>query len=420
MRRIAMQSNNIINVVLASADIDVANSLLKSMHQALPSFEIKASILLFGITEPRKIYQFCRPVEIIDIVTYYPPIVDSRNICQAHLRRKMNEFGGIGFILDDDLSWTLPENEFITVLEKLKKAGCDMAFSALSGDSPIPKEYTRTSPLLDVLIAIAVQYNDSKAMKIKEYVTKVDISEKIESNINTHHDFYTFTHKKFHKYDVDIATINWHDFIDRLVKGKSTTRTTPTPITITPAKGRERGGATLILNVDVLLCKNDAMRYLNLYSRRSDMIMATDAANYNFKLFNTPPMLKHLRDEAFDTHDSKKLIGDILGYALVESKEGANFCAKKFATNVSQRIEHTKFLLMESSKMMELLDLWLKNNNYIELDVSSLVKSMIAENEKTYLALTSIDLGVVNQSFNTFIYNRINYLKSDESTELAC
>jgi len=29
----------------------------------------------------------------------------------------MNEFGGIGFILDDDLSWTLPENEFITVLE---------------------------------------------------------------------------------------------------------------------------------------------------------------------------------------------------------------------------------------------------------------------------------------------------------------
>ena len=105
-------------------------------------------------------------------------------------------------------------------------------------------------------------------MKIKEYVTKVDISEKIESNINTHHDFYTFTHKKFHKYDVDIATINWHDFINRLVKGKSTTRTTPTPITITPAKGRERGGATLILNVDVLLCKNDAMRYLNLYSRR--------------------------------------------------------------------------------------------------------------------------------------------------------
>ena len=39
-----------------------------------------------------------------------------------------------------------------------------------------------------------------------------------------------------------------------------------------------------------------------------------------------------------------------------------------------------------------------------DLDVSSLVKSMIAENEKTYLALTSIDLGVVNQYFNTFIY----------------
>lgn len=406
-------------MALATAEPKIANRLLKSIQEALPSFEVKASVLLFGMAKPIEHFEFCIPVDVIDCFTYYPAIVDSRNLCQLHLRHKMNETGCIGFILDDDLSWTMSEHVFITLIEQLKMKGCDMAFSALSGDSPIPKEYTRTSPLLDVLMAISDERFDDEAVLINEYVGGIRTSN--EGITDAHHDFYSFKPREFYRYDVKLGTIKWHDFIDRLTKGRTTTRNIQLATMITPASGRERGGATLILNADVLWCQNDSLRFLNLISRRSDMVMATETKNYNFKLFNTPPMLEHRRDETFDTHDCRKLMGDILGYALVESRDSTKYCQKRFEVNLSLRIEQTISLLIESSKMMKLLGEWLIKHNHIGLEQNNKLNSMISENEITISELMSMDLGMASDSFKLFIENKVNIyqLKEKEDPELS-
>jgi len=389
-----------IHIALATAEPDVANRLLKSMKSKLPSFRIQASILLFGSTNPPKFYKFCIPVDIIDIVRFYPPIVDTRNICQRHLQGKMEQEEGIGFILDDDLRWTMDEHIFITLIDQLRANRCDMAFSSLSGDSPIPKEYTRTSPLLDVLIAISEI--DPTDLEIQQYIDNIDISHSSSVESNAHHDFYSFNQYNFCRHSVDISSIRWFEFIELLVKGKSTTRQVMMPKMITLANGRERGGATIIFNSTVLSFKNDAMRSEGLISRRSDMIMGTDASHSNFKLFNTPPMLEHCRDESFDTHGSKKLIGDILGYALVESRNGEGFCKNKFTENLAQRIDQTKILLRQSSVMLKLLERWLNNHGHIGIEESKLLESMISENELTISSLISLDFQAILESFNSF------------------
>jgi hypothetical protein len=412
MQHITMHHSRYIHVAMATAEPIVANRLLKSIQQALPGFEVKASVLLFGMAEPIKHFEFCIPVDVIDCFTHYPAIVDSRNLCQLHLRYKMNETGGIGFILDDDLSWTMSEHAFITLIEQLKMKGCDMAFSALSGDSPIPKEYTRTSPLLDVLMAISDERFDDEAVLINEYVGGIRTSN--EGITDAHHDFYSFKPMEFYRYDVKLGTIKWHDFIDRLTKGRTTTRNIQLATMITPASGRERGGATLILNADVLRCQNDSLRFLNLISRRSDMVMATEAINYNFKLFNTPPMLEHRRDETFDTHDCRKLMGDILGYALVESRDSSKYCKKRFEFNLSLRVEQTILLLIESSKMMKLLGDWLIKHNHIGLEQNNKFNLMVSENEKTISELMSMDLDMASDSFKLFVENKVNIYQLKE------
>ncbi|WP_202944292.1 hypothetical protein [Colwellia psychrerythraea] len=397
-----------IHVVLATAHPEVANRLLISMQQALPSFDVQASVLLFGMAQPIKPCKFSIPVDLIECFVNYPPIVDNRNICQLHLKQKMNERGGIGFILDDDLLWSLPELSFINIINQLNELGCDMAFSTLSGDSPIPKEYTRTSPLLDVLLAIRDDGVGGDIFQINEYLSPVESVVTSTDSINAHHDFYSFNPRDFNRYNVNVATLKWDDFIDCLVKGKATTRNIKLPSKITPANGRERGGATIVLNSEVLLCKNDSLRYSNFISRRSDMVMASDAFTCNFKLFNTPPLLEHRRDETFDTHDSKKLIGDILGYALVESRDVTTFCQKKFALNLSKRIEQTTLLLIESSKMMRLLGKWLIKNNHIGAEQISSLNSMASENEQVVLDIKLIDLDEVIKAFKIFATNRNN------------
>jgi len=401
-----MRHNRNIHIALATAEPDVANRLLRSMQHELPSFSIKASILLIGSSKSSLFYKFCVPVDIIESVTFSPPIVDSRNICQQHLQRKMNQEGSIGFILDDDLLWTIPEHKFISLIEQLIAKECDMAFSALSGDSPIPKEYTRASPLLDVLMAISDADASDKSVAIQRYISCIDISELGYVECNAHHDFYSFNQRNFCRYEVNISSMQWHGFIDNLVKGKTTTRQVELPSVITPAGGRERGGATLIFNADVLSIKNDAIRSIKLISRRSDMIMATDVAHASFKLFKTPPMLEHRRNESFDTHDCNKIIGDILGYALVESRDSVDFCSKKFTKNLSQRIKQTNVIIRESSIMLQLLERWLHDHKYIGIEESKLLKSMLSENKLLMPALLSIDMPLILKSFNSFVMMR--------------
>lgn len=395
-----MLSSRRIHIVLASAQPKIANRLLKSIRDALPSFQVEASILLFGAQQGSELVPFCIPVEIIDSVELFYPIVDSRNICQLYLQRKMLEDNIIGFVLDDDLLWKMPEAIFIPLVEELILNGCDMAFSALKGDSPIPKEYTRTSALLDVLMAINDKGVNVSNDSIGRYIAAIETTINEKDEAYAHHDFYSFRQSSFRRHKIDIDRLCWSDFIERLMKGKTTTRRVKLPNNITVASGRERGGATLILNPDVLSIKNRAIRSRKYTSRRSDMIMATHAANKGFKLFNTPPMLEHNRDETFDSHDSSKLIGDILGYALVESHQDGEYCRKIFRLNLLERIKQTNLLLIESSKMMSILIQWLSENDFDLIEQIDWLHSMMVENERTISALTSIDLEMVNESFD--------------------
>ena len=66
MQHITMHHSRYIHVALATAEPIVANRLLKSIQQALPGFEVKASVLLFGMAEPIKHFEFCIPVDVID------------------------------------------------------------------------------------------------------------------------------------------------------------------------------------------------------------------------------------------------------------------------------------------------------------------------------------------------------------------
>lgn len=403
MRCLTMRYSQNIFVVLATANPKDAVNLLNGMHKSLPSFRIQASVLLIGMAESSDLDDSHVPIEVIKYLPYYPPIVDSRNICQAHLREKLEKNAGIGFVLDDDLSWRFQESEFTEIVEQLLENNCDMAFSALSGDSPIPKEYTRTSPVLDVLLSISDEYQGLGLNDIDEYLSNISVANSKVSLSNSHHDFYTFDKNEFNRFYVDIVKIDWHEFIERLSTGRSTTRRIYQPTQLTKANGRERGGATLILNSDVLQFKNDSIRTKEFTSRRSDMIMATDAASNGFNLFNTPPMLEHLRDETFDTHDYRKLIGDILGYALVEAKDTNGFCKSLFQFHLSQRVEHTTFLLTESTKMIRLLESWLTNNEYIDRKHHLLLKNMVKENMQSLSAIQKLDLGEIEDCFDHFV-----------------
>jgi hypothetical protein len=144
------------------------------------------------------------------------------------------------------------------------------------------------------------------------------------------------------------------------------------------------------------------------------MVMATEAINYNFKLFNTPPMLEHRRDETFDTHDFRKLMGDILGYALVESRDSSKYCEKRFEVNLSLRVEQTVLLLIESSKMMKLLGDWLIKYNHIGLEQNNKFNLMVSENEKTISELMSMDLDMASDSFKLFVENKVNIYQLKE------
>ncbi|MBU2894971.1 hypothetical protein KO495_16840 [Colwellia sp. D2M02] len=395
-----MWSDKLVYVVLATAEPQRALRLIESMKKHLPNYRVISSLLLIGKAERLEQAPLNASVNVIDHLSYYPSISESRNICQSYLRIQMNEKSGIGLVLDDDLIWTMSEESFTPLVEELKHLKCDMAFGALSGDAPIPKEYTRASPLLDVIIAINNNCYYKKTKNIENYVASVSLQDRSNVTTNRHHDYYSFKPEKFNAQQVLIEKLDWSEFIINLAHGKITTRLMELPDEIKPATGRERGGSTLIFNSDVLLCKNDSISCLGITSRRGDMLMASEAHFLGFNLFNVPSFLSHQREESFDSHDYKKLIGDIIGYSIVEYKTDNRNSPKSFIGHLTSRINTTIFILKETTTMLSVLKDWLNDNKNLNEEISFAISTMIEENSISINYLQSFDIQAAIEPFN--------------------
>ena len=407
-----------IHIAFATTTPATANKMLRSIVKHLPSYDISAGALLIGQNEILHRKSFCITTEIIGEYYDYLPIVDSRNLCQGYLQKKLNLEGGIGLILDDDLRWIMDESIFSMLVNQLKLVHCDMAFSSLAGDPPIPKEYTRASPLLDMLIAIRNSGHINKG--INTFLNKVTITSDNEVNYK-HHDIYTYKKSSFFPSDTDLSKIDWYEFFSNIVKGKTTTRPVITPTTISQATGRERGGSTIILNAEVLNNKNISLHSDKWVSRRSDMMMACAAYNTGFTLYLTPPIMKHVREESFDSHDVVKLIGDILGVSLVESSYIGSDLSRDFESILSNRINQTSFILSETSEILKLLYNYLDEESFLNKDIGDIINNIINENQYVITKLHHIKITEIvkaHSRFNNEIIIPQSYIVTDEQRKV--
>jgi len=226
-------NSRILNIVLTTSEPEVASRMLKSIREKLPNYSIFVSILFIGQDTKVDIHTFPLPVTSIGTYKEYLSIADSRNICQLRLQEMMKAVGGIGMVLDDDLKWVMSEVEFSALCDQLVDQDCDMAFCAIEGDAPVPKEYTRASPLLDVLLAVASTYHSSS--DLNKYIQSVGSSLSLIDEPNRHHDFYSFHINNFKRVGLSLNDINWDEFIGRLFYGKVTTREIVTPKVISGA-----------------------------------------------------------------------------------------------------------------------------------------------------------------------------------------
>jgi hypothetical protein len=347
----------IINVVTASVSKKTALRLFKSITSTLPNYQFEFSLLLFAEKDTDPEIKF--PMEIFCFEKIPFPIGITRNICQDHLQKKMRSNKGIGMVLDDDLTWTQPQDKFTALLKSLLERSCDMAFMGLAGDAPIPNEYTRASPTLDLLFAISRQDCGEKTISVRNYIKQFNWKITSDPLQYSHHDYYSFSKNNFALTQVDLNDFDWEKFILNLYLGKTTTRNVFNHKAIQSSDGRERGGATIVFNPNILDIKNPVYRFGKWTSRRSDMLMAKEASHFGYQLFTTPVTLSHDRRDSIDGHSPDKILGDIIGYALVESRRDLRFDATAFSHAIINRIIKTKTIILHTNQQVELILDWL-------------------------------------------------------------
>lgn len=371
------------HIVFATSSVTMAIRLVDSIEVCLPSSNLSFSTLLIGCTSRSKL-DLPEKITCIGCYEEYLPIVQSRNYCQDFLKKRMRSDFDVGLVLDDDLLWIMPEIEFFDLIGELLSKGCDMAFSSLSGDPPIPKEYVRASPLLDVLLNI-FDGDEKVGCILSDFVSTVEVGCSHEGIDFPYHDNYAFDKNNFYKKTVDINGMDWDEFFLRLSKGKTTTRSVSAPKTIEVATGRDRGGATIVLNSDVLKYKNNSIFVGEWVSRRSDMVMAMLAEKSGYFLCRTPPILHHKREDSFDTHSPKKLIGDVLGVAFVASLFGDD----DFEFRFFDRLERVVVIIKETNCMLMIIKEWLEVKGLLTPVSSKLIGGMVKENNVTVNAVRS-------------------------------
>jgi hypothetical protein len=370
-----------IYIVFATAEPQIANRLCRSIKKHLPNLSVNIAALHIGFNSDTSTVKLSKNITLIARHQTFLPIVESRNHCQTFLQQQMTKSSDIGLILDDDLLWTMPEKHFLALIKQLKQHHCDMAFSSLAGDPPIPKEYTRASPLLDILLSIVNDNQQNPLIDIRTFISTINCNSTYIENTrlnHRHHDYYAFDKNNFYPQTVLISTMQWTDFLSRLNKGQMTTRPVIVPKQIEPATGRERGGATLILNPLVLNYKNTAIKLDKWTSRRSDMMMATAVEQAGYKLYSTPPILFHKREDNFDSHQPKKLIEDMLGVALVNSR--LNNKSLTFEQAFIKRLSKSRFIIEQTNDMLGLLSNWLVEKKLSNQAIIKLVSNMVYEN----------------------------------------
>ncbi len=388
-----------LHIVLATTDTHIAAPLIDSMFEYLPNWNLSFHVLLIG----QKYYSPPlphHPIQIFHSTSDNLSIHTSRNLCQNHLRQTLMERGGVGLVLDDDLQWFLSEERFNQMVHELVENRCDMAFSALAGDPPIPKEYTRASALLDVLVNYSRNCATPVYPELDQFLEQFTFLENSTDIAEwEHHDFYAFKKDGFLPVHLETEHWNWLKFIEALWIGKKTTRPVKLPDRILPATGRERGGATLIFNPLVLQIKNTALHWNGWVSRRSDMLMAIAAYKQGYCLHQTPAMLMHNRVFTFDTQGTKKSVGDILGYALVEnySREKPDF--QVFANMVSHRIQRTHEILMETNRMFSILP----HITNLSENCVTLIHQMVEENHTLIEQIRNIDIEAIRPAYEQWL-----------------
>lgn len=381
----------IVSVVACEAgSIQSAHRLYQSIKSCLSDFDVHFELLVYntGAYSAAVIERLNSEepgIQVFETVAEILPIVDSRNKCQQRLLQCLNESGGVGMVLDDDLLWQASNVQFSALLKSLRESSSDMAFLGMNGDAPVPREYVRAEPLLDMLLAI----RDAGFLvsDIEQVLSRLELDQLQSRPIVYEEAYYSrvLTLPENSNNKIELNNFEFLDFLRHIYIGKATTRPAFVVDDITSANGLERGGATLFLNKDVLSIKNFAFSGAGLISRKSDVLMATEAYKKGFCLHLTPPVLLHCRGEAFDFNGSAKLVSDVFAYALVIASHHS-FSAQVFKKALVSHIELTCMLIESTNLMLHVL------KKYFDLRVGSrkldafrkeneIIKKIFDENE---------------------------------------
>lgn len=312
-----------------------------SIERCLPGWLLSVEVLVFRLGSVPLSKSFEQPgLHVFHREQGELPIVYARNICQQHLHDLLRKRGGLGLVLDDDLLWTLPETGFEALLAQLASLDCGMALLGVTGDPPVPREYLRAAPLLDFLFHRAVCQPTGPVL---EYLAPIETDAVAPEE--AHHDLYAFTHLGFVPFSFDT---DMRDFFCRLYHGKTTTRRVTVTREVVEDPLARRGGATLILDPQVLAVPNKSVVLDDWVSRRSDMVMAITVAKCGYKIFQTPSALRHNRQPSFDSDSTAKLVTDVLGSAYVEHIRGVG----PTADLAIYRSQKTRAIIVEATRML--------------------------------------------------------------------
>ena len=383
-----------IDVVIATASAAHVVRLIASLTHHLVGFDLRIHLLLFGAGQRELSQQIPSHVKIFHRQSGYPDIAANRNMCQRYLQEQMLQNNSLGLVLDDDLVWTLSGIDWATLLQRLQSVNADMAFLGMAGDAPIPAEYTRAAPTLDVLLAIVQQRPHTASNQLRVYCEQAQACSLADSeHLHWHHDYYSYTLPGFRSAKLDLNQVRWPELVNHLYVGKKTTRSVNQLADIKPATGRERGGATLVLNPHVLDISNTSMILNGWTSRRSDMLMAMEARKMGYQLFVTPQVVRHEREVCFDSFAPGKLLGDLLGYALVEAGQQP-FEQKIFHDHLSRRTMRTLWLVEQTYLQLGFLHEWLELQQLSSVAIDAAVNRLQAYNCQLVKQLQVFLLGI--------------------------
>ncbi|MFT4929241.1 MAG: hypothetical protein ACI8WB_005372, partial [Phenylobacterium sp.] len=149
-------------------------------------------------------------------------------------------------------------------------------------------------------------------------------------------------------------------------------------------------------NPAMLNYQNLAITMGDYCSRRSDMMMARQAFFAGACLFSVPAILRHNRVFGFDAIGPKKLIGDMLGYALVEVYQGHQVSGEDIRHQFEHRLTKTQKILADTSMMLHWLRHALTAGQWVGATQIELIEQMLRQNQATLSQLGGLSIDLDN------------------------